>query len=356
MILKSSVPITLLLLPYLVTAQNAAVESEVSWQPQDSRVTVSLRGLSAVDENVVWVSGNYVAFARTTDGGRSWLPSTVAGTDSLDFRDVHAVDANVAYLMSAGPGPNSRIYKTRDAGKTWKLQFTNPHPEGFFNGLAFWDVEHGIAVGDPVDDRLFIIITEDGGASWTRVSAEALPATRDGEYGFAASGTGVALHGSSRVWIATGGAAARVFRSTDRGRTWAVAPTPIISGEPSAGIFSVAFRDSANGIVVGSDYRRPRQAEASVARTSDGGQTWALIAEMHNLPYRSCVAYARHADRPVLVAVGASGSDISFDDGFTWSRIDTVGYHTLSFVGSSFAGWAAGPQGRIAYFTSDFAE
>src|SRR5690242_19761850 len=94
------------------------------WNPQTSNTSASLRGVSVVNANVVWASGTGGTFLRTTDGGVTWQPGTVAGAEKLDFRDVHAVDANTAYLLSIGNGNNSRIYKTTDAGKNWSLQYT----------------------------------------------------------------------------------------------------------------------------------------------------------------------------------------------------------------------------------------
>lgn len=136
------------------------------WQPQDSGTEASFRGLSAVGSGVVWVSGTGGTFGRTLDGGESWRMATVPGAVKLDFRDVDAFDESTAYLMSAGPGELSQIWKTTAGGVTWSLQFTNPWPEGFLDGMAFWDAERGLAYGDPVAGRFFILATADGGATW----------------------------------------------------------------------------------------------------------------------------------------------------------------------------------------------
>jgi len=315
------------------------------WQPQDSGISVSFRGISAVDENIAWVSGTRGSCLRTVDGGLSWQAATVPGADSLDFRDVHAVDENTAYLMSAGPGKRSRIYKTVDGGKNWQLQFLNTIAEGFLDGIAFWDEKTGLAYGDPLEGHLFILKTTNGGATWHLIKNEDIPPVMEGEYSFAASGTGIGVHGKN-AWISTGGAAARVFRSTDIGETWTAVSTPFVNGE-SAGIFSLAFRDAQNGIAIGGDYRKPENGKNNLARTTDGGQTWTLI-KGHSVGYRSCVQYIPGTS--ALVAVGPSGSDTSVDDGQTWTKLDTIGYHTLSFAPGTTIGWAAGADGRIAKF------
>jgi photosystem II stability/assembly factor-like uncharacterized protein len=321
------------------------ITAQAQWKVQPSGTLADFRGLSAVNSSVAWASGTKGTFARTTDGGATWLASTVAGAAALDFRDVDAFDTNTAYLLSIGKGDSSRIYKTIDGGKHWRLQFTNSNPDAFFDAMAFWDRDHGIAFSDPVGGRFLIITTADGGATWNQVPAENIPAAVTGEGGFAASGTCITVQGKNNVWFGTGGMAARVFRSTDRGKTWAVASTPIISGIESAGIFSIAFKDARNGIVAGGDYQKPSEASSSVATTTDGGQTWRLS---RSLPagYRSSIAYVQQGKgEPTLVAVGTSGSDYSVDGGVNWVSLDKENYNSVSFAGSL---WAAGPAGRIA--------
>lgn len=334
----------------IVSAQSGESEStyEVRWQEQKSGLTSSFRGLSAVDEKIAWVSGTKGSYARTIDGGQTWLADSVAGAANLDFRDVQAFEANLAYLMSAGPGEFSRIYKTTDGGKSWQMQHTNKIPEGFFDGMAFWDADNGVLIGDPINGRLFIMLTSDGGKTWQSLPPESSPAVVEGEYGFAASGTGIAVHGKNQIWIATGGAVARVFYSSDRGKTWNVSNTPIVSGNQSSGIFSIAFRDSLHGAVVGGNYQQPNEAKGNAAITSDGGKTWELIKNPATVDHRSCVAHVPNLSVPMLIAVGPSGSDYSVDDGRTWARFSNEGYHTLSFAGSTHVGWAAGADGRIA--------
>ena len=206
---------------------------------------------------------------------KSWRAAQVPGAESLDFRDVEAFGANLAYLLSAGPGEQSRIYKTIDAGKNWALQFTNKNPKGFFDCMAFWDRDHGIAVGDPVPDnsgklRFELIATEDGGENWKAIPPDQLPPAVEGEGAFAASGTCITVQGSSNVWFASGGKVARVFRSADAGKTWSVADTPIVHGPDSAGIFSIAFRDAIHGVIAGGDYKHPEQDGPNLALTDDG--------------------------------------------------------------------------------------
>jgi photosystem II stability/assembly factor-like uncharacterized protein len=314
------------------------------WQTQAIDTKADFRGLCVASPDVAWVSGTMGTYARTVDRGKTWSVGTVPGAEKLDFRDVKAFGAATAYLLSAGPGDASRVYKTVDGGKSWVMQFKCADPAAFFDALAFWDEKNGIALGDPVDGRFQLIATEDGGASWKPLTATSLPPALPGEGAFAASGTCLVTRGEADAWFATGGAkSARVFRSRDRGRSWEVSETPVAAGAGSAGIFSIAFRDRDHGLVVGGDYRKPDAVGATAAATSDGGKTWVPLDR--RLPFRSAVAWAK--DR--WVAVGTSGSHVSRDDGATWTPADRENYNSVGFIPTG-EGWAVGPTGRIAVF------
>src|SRR5262249_19162707 len=156
-----------------------------------------------------------------------------------DFRDVDAASDRIASILSIGAGASSRIYKTADGGAHWDLQLANSDPRVFLDAMTFRDEAHGIAFSDSVDGRFVIFVTADGGRTWDRVPADRLPPALPGEGAFAASGTNIAMSGSDRIWIGT--TASRVLRSSDSGRSWTVAPTPVATGD-ATGIFSIVFR------------------------------------------------------------------------------------------------------------------
>ena len=324
------------------------------WTIQTSGVTDRLRGVSAVSDQVAWASGADSTVLRTTDGGATWQRIKVT-IDRVDFRDIDAVDARSAYVLSIGNGPASRIYKTTDAGATWTLQFENDNPKAFYDAMSFWDAEHGIVMGDSIDGQFCIMTTENGGRTWVRVPASALPPALPNEGAFAASGTNIAVFGKTDAWIGTGAASrTRVLRTRDRGRTWAIVDTPLIAG-PSAGIFSIAFHDAKHGVIVGGDYKKESEAVDNLAVTSDGGATWKLVNGLSG--FRSVVAYMPGAPggtkKPVLFAVGPSGADYSTDDGRTWRPIDGPGFDTLSFARGAAVGWGAGARGSIGRLVFD---
>ncbi len=290
---------------------------------QPAVTTESFRGVSAVSRDIAWISGTHGTYLRTIDAGRNWIPDQVPGAEALDFRAVVAFSADEAFLMSAGPGDQSRIYHTTDIGRHWQLQFTNTNPKGFFDSMVFWDRTHGIALGDPIPDekgqlKFELLMTNDG-QTWTQIPPSQLPPAVEGEGAFAASNTSLAIltdregHDFSRavsapekigasapegnIWFATGGKVSRVFHSPDRGKTWQVFDTPIIHGPDSAGIFSIAFRDPLHGVIAGGDYKHPDQDGPNLAFTSDGGQTWTL-SKIFPQAYYSAVAYDRKFRAP----------------------------------------------------------
>jgi photosystem II stability/assembly factor-like uncharacterized protein len=314
------------------------------WTMQTSGVNARLRGVSAVTERVAWASGSGSTVLRTTDGGVMWRKLNVT-SEALDFRDTDAIDDQTAYVLSIGSGPASRIYKTTDAGATWAMQFKNDDPKAFLDAMSFWDANNGIVFGDSVDGKFYILMTDNGGRTWRRVPTAGLPPALENEGAFAASGTNIAVFGKTHAWIGTGaGARARVLRTSDRGRSWQVADTPLAAGQ-SAGIFSIAFRDARHGVVVGGDYRKESEAVDNLAVTNDGGVTWKLIKGLSG--YRSVVAYVPGMKTPALIAIGPSGGDYSLDDGQTWKPITGPGFDTFSFIPRTMSGWGAGANGAI---------
>jgi photosystem II stability/assembly factor-like uncharacterized protein len=337
----AALAVALILAPVAIRAQ---------WRPQQSPTTASLRGVSAVDARVCWASGANGTFLRTTNGGKTWRRGVVPGAETADFRDVEAIDAQTAYLM--GVGEMSRIYKTTDGGRTWTLQYSDTRKGAFFDAIAFWDANHGVLLGDPVDGRFTILTTDDGGRTWREVPGDRVPAPLPGEACFAASGTALTVFGDDHAWFGTGGAnVGRIYRTNDRGRTWHVAQTPIAAGE-SSGVFSVVFRDALNGLAVGGDHKKTGEASENVAMSSDGGATWRSATPSLPSGLKECVAFLERPDGQAVLATGPPGTGISYDGGASWTVLDPGGYHSFSFAkGAGWAGWAVGADGRVGRFT-----
>ncbi len=342
---------TLILVTLACASPRSAGEPEIPAQARVSRTEQSsgtgqlLQAVSVVSPSVVWVSGHGGTYSRTTDGGATWQAAVVPGADTLQWRDVQAVSADTAYLLSAGNGPLSRIYKTVDAGATWVPQFVSRDSAAFFDCFSFWDDRRGVAFSDAVDGRFILLATTDG-VTWDRIPDDRVPAAQPGEGSFAASGTCVATLPGGHGWIGTGNAPnARVLRTADYGRSWRASPVPIAGGEAS-GLASVAFRDSLNGLAAGGPIGRPADTALVVARTSDGGRSWEAAGWPGFTGAVYGATYVPGASTPTVVAVGSRGAALSRDDGATWAVLDTLSYWSVG-AASPEAVWLVGPRGRI---------
>lgn len=320
--------------------------------PIESGTDQLLQALSVVDSRVIWVSGHGGTWGRTLDGGATWETGVVPGQDSLEFRDVHAVHADTALLLAAGPGDRSRIFRTVDGGAGWTEVWRNADPEAFFDCLDLWDSvdgapRRGVAFSDAVAGQFVVLGTEDGGASWTPLPPGRLPPAEGTEGAFAASGTCVVTQGSRHGWIGTGaGTAPRVLRTADGGATWTAAPSPLPAGE-AAGIASLVFRDTLQGWAFGGNLSEPDSRTDNVAMSTDGGVTWIPSAPTRISGAVYGAALAPDSDPPVLVAVGPKGADLTLDGGRTWMAVDSMTWWAAAFSGPSVA-WLVGPGGRIA--------
>ncbi|HRI03531.1 MAG TPA: hypothetical protein PLL77_07280 [Pyrinomonadaceae bacterium] len=317
-----------------------AISTNAQWIKQAVNTTASFRGLSVVSEKVIWASGTGGTVIRTIDGGAKWDVIQVPDAAKLDFRDIEAFDANTAYILSIGNGESSRIYKTTDGGKTWKLQFKNTNEKAFFDAIACWDKNNCIAMSDPVDGKYVLIETTDG-TNWKPPVTEHFAIALTGEAAFAASGTCLITTGKSTAYIVSGGTAARVFRSDDRGKTWLAAHTEVAKGTSGSGIFSIAMFDQKNGVIVGGNYEKPNESKDALAFSTDGGRTWTLGIGLSG--YRSGVTYL---DKKTIVAVGTNGSDISRDGGKTWKILGNEDLNAVAAKGVK-AVWAVGPKGMV---------
>jgi photosystem II stability/assembly factor-like uncharacterized protein len=322
-----------------------ATPSAAQWVRQAADTATEYRALHAVSQRQVWAVGRGGAWAHTRDG-RRWDTGRIPGAEGLFLTGVHGIGAwDAVVLGTSFDGGLARIWRTDNGGRTWRQVFEDARPGAFWDGMAFLDSRRAVAFGDPVGGVLAVATTRDGGRTWALVPGSRLPRLLEGEAGFAASGTAITA-AAGRVYIGTGGGrVARVIRSADGGRTWAVAETPL-PASASAGIFGLAFRDARRGVAVGGDYQRPEAGGANVAVTRDGGITWTRPAD----PGLEGVMYGvTHVEGGSYVAAGPTGSFLTRDDGATWRRIGREGFNAVAFSGRT--GWAAGTGGRIAAWT-----
>ncbi len=340
--MKSAIGLVIVATTLVLTAISVSAGEGKEWHIVTSGTNTNLRGLSVAKGktgDVVWASGSNGVILRSDENFKTWKRISVADGAALDFRGIRAFDENTAYVMSSGEGDKSRIYKTTDGGANWALRFSDKRAAFFLDALVCETPTRCVALSDPVDGKFVIVATTDG-EHWDELPGDGMPAAIKEEGAFAASGTCLAL-GSAKneLYFATGGPAARVFHSTDFGKTWSVTNTPIVSGAAASGIFSIAVK-GATILIVGGDYKNPDHGERIAAYSRDRGATWTLGSTQPR-GYRSAVAAI---DATTFVAAGPTGEDISMDGGANWKPMDPINLNALSING----GWAAGAKGTIA--------
>jgi photosystem II stability/assembly factor-like uncharacterized protein len=343
---------------------------QAQWALEDSTTTADLRGIDSVGGGVAWASGTNGIVVRTEDGGYEWQPCTVPpGAEHLDFRGIQAFDANTAIVMSSGPGDLSRLYKTTDGCQTWKLVFTNPDKDGFWDAIAFRDHNRGFILGDPVDGRFALFFTLDAGVKWGRVNTGDLEAPNGKTGAFAASNSALTLgydglpmfgtSGPEGPWLYVPDSVCTSITAVedpaacfDGGLRFEKVRLPLAGDSPSAGIFSLAVDPTQTAVVaVGGDYQKPDALTGTAATTTPWlRQPSVTAAERPPHGYRSSVAY--DATAKTWITVGPNGTDISIDDGRNWRAVhpdpalheapdDDRNWNAISLP------FVVGPHGRI---------
>ncbi len=299
---------------------------------QDS---VSIRAIAPLDEDRVWFAAN-AGRVGLIDSLTPKL-ATIKYQDSLlSFRAIAVVRNRVFVLSVANPAVMYKIGFDGETATNIEEVYLEEGEKVFYDSMAFWNDNEGIAMGDPTDGCLSMIITRDGGNSWKKLSCDMLPEVETGEAAFAASNSNIALFGD-HAWIVSGGKRARVFHSADKGESWEVYETPIIQGKVMTGIYSVDFYDDKNGVIFGGNWEDKSFNEGNKAITEDGGKSWTLVSNGRGPGYRSSVRFVPGAKGDGIVAVGSPGISYSPDRGESWTELSKTGFYAIEFVNDSLA-------------------
>ena len=332
--------ISVLFLPFItcyLIAQNPSIEI------LSTGTKTSLRGLSVVNDNVIWVSGSNGIVGRSNNAGKNWKWMTVNGFEKTEFRDIEAFDGNTAVIM--GIGEPAYILKTTDGGENWKVVYENKTKGMFLDAMDFANGREGIVIGDPINGKPFIARTNNTGNTWEHISeAEKLP-TVEGEAFFAASGSNVRLFSNNDYFIVSGGTRSRLFTNTK------AVYLPLTQGKETTGANAIDIFD--NGlphkpgnrmVVVGGDFSVDSSTEKNCFYSLNGGRTW-LTPDTPPNGYRSSVEFLSKKD---LLTCGLNGVDYSGDGGKNWKWISKEGFHVCRIARVGTAVFLAGNNGKIA--------
>ncbi len=319
-----------MLLPLAVPAQKIQIL-------QTGRMT-SLRGLSVVNDRVIWVSGSNGTVAESVDSGKTWNWIQVKGFENTDFRDIEAFDDNIAVIM--GVGDPAYLLRTIDGGQNWELVYKNTTPGIFLDAMEFWNDESGIVIGDPIKNRFFIGRTFNGGNSWQTIPEKNYPIADSGEACFAASGTNIRKYGMDAACFVTGGLHSRLFLKNK------IIDLPIAQGNESTGANSIALKDLKHMVIVGGNYLNPDSVFHNCVLSTDGGKTWKFPKEGPH-GYRSCVDYIHKNE---WITCGLNGVDISRDGGLHWEKVSGKSFNVCLRAKKGRSVFLAGNHGTIARY------
>ncbi|MBI1341778.1 MAG: oxidoreductase [Terrimonas sp.] len=340
--MRRTIPVLFLLALLFANSDLTAQNKHPFIEILDSGMQTSLRGLSVVNDNIVWVSGSNGVVGRSSNGGKNWKWITVKGFEKNDFRDIEAFDASTAVMLSIGEP--AYILKTHDGGESWKIVYENKTKGMFLDAFDFSTPANGIVIGDPVDGHFFMAKTTDGGETWNSLTTDERPTANTGEAFFAASGTNISLLYNQSLFLASGGVQSHLFINNEK------ISIPILQGRETTGANSVAvwddYRKNAGSriIIVGGDFNHPDSTRLNCAYSENRGRSW---KQPHTAPhgYRSCVEYLSKKE---IISCGLNGVDYSYDGGKNWSLISNSGFHSCQAAKFGTAVFLSGNNGKIA--------
>ena len=330
-----SVLILMLILPFMAVSQTNIMEYEMP---------SSIRAIQVVNDREVWFAGSNGVVGHTIDGGKTWTIDSIRTNGVYqEFRSIVVTQEAVQVLTVGSPAV---VYRSTNNGKRWKEVYREEGETVFYDAMFFKDDLNGVAVGDNSGGCMSVILTSDGGKSWSRLSCVNLPDALEGEGCFAASNSNIDWVGEN-IWFVT--TKSRVFKSIDNGKSWQIIDTPILKGGQMTGIYSVDFLDKNRGIIVGGDWNKKEINFGNIALTRDGGNTWELLSDGMGPGYRSCVRFLNNEQR--IIAISSQGFSFSEDFGYNWHERDIKGYYAFSIGETTI--WLSGNR-KIGKVDKDF--
>lgn len=325
----------------LLTTGISAFASAQKIVLRDSNQSISIRGLSVVDDKVIWLSGSKGTIAISTDGGKTFEWKKVKGFENTDFRDIEAFDKKTAIIM--GVANPAYILRTSDGGDTWETAYKNSDTTMFLDAMEFWNDMSGIVIGDPLQGKFFVGRTFDGGKTWQTIPEQNKPVADSGEACFAASGTNVREFTRDEAVFVSGGMVSNLFKRNQK------IHLPLLQGSNTTGANSIAIKKKKTMIVVGGDFLKPKDTTGNCAISFDEGETWRNPLKFPT-GYRSCVEYLQKDE---WITCGLNGVDISHDNGIHWKKISDKPFHVVRKAKKGKAVFLAGPKGLFAELVDD---
>jgi len=329
--MKYILTFSLIIFFHFSDAQNIKIELK------DSLKRVSLRGLSVVNDAIIWASGSNGTVAKSIDGGKTFEWKTVKGYEKRDFRDIEVFDANTAIII--GIAEPAIILKTIDGGQSWKKVFEDSTKGMFLDAVDFDEKGNGMVIGDPINGCVFSATTTDFGETWNvKSNFSAIDSVADGEAFFASSGSNIVYPKKNASIFVTGGKQSRLNFNNRWFRL------PILQGKESTGANSIAIFNK-KAVVVGGDFAKDKDTTGNCVLINLDKKPTFYFPQKPPKGYKSSVIFINSS---TLVTCGTSGVDVSIDGGINWKNISTESYHVVEKSKKGNAIFLAGSRGKIA--------
>ncbi|MGV8915742.1 MAG: WD40/YVTN/BNR-like repeat-containing protein [Kaistella sp.] len=279
---------------------------------------ISIRALQIWDGKV-WYTGTDSKFGYVSLKDSADKKQIKLSDEKLEFR---TLAQNSKYFYTINILSPAFLFTINKKSLNFSVQKTDTTKTAFFDAFIFDKFDRGIAISDPnksgsANPRIFFKSV----SNLNEIVRPNFPKYFPGEAHFAASNTNIAMNGN-KVWIATGGTHARIFKfSWNNPFKWEAFETPFIQGTASTGIYSIDFFDKKFGIAVGGDYIKQAENINNIATTNDGGKTWQIQASGKNGGYKTCVKFRPKSKGKDIIAVGDQNIEFSSDYGKTWKTI-----------------------------------
>lgn len=326
---KSGAILLLNLLPLAMAAQYITIETNFKQGHRAMEISDSAKVLLAGSNSSVLLVDSKSGFHVSINPKRK---------DTLEYRAAEVLNDSTYIIANAGSP--AYVFKSTDYGKNWRIVYQNNHPSAFIDGMATLYNGHIMLYGDQINEKFLALESLDAGETWQEISSFPKPKTKS-DAGFAASDAGIIVHRDT-VFVAISGKKENyVLMSPNAGKTWDVIKTNLQIGE-GAGAFAMAYSNG-NLLLVGGSYV---DFNNSVGNINILNVKARQFIEIENPPngYKSGVACYKNT----CISTGTIGTDISFDAGVNWKKLNDTRFFTVKFKGDRF--YLSGPKGQYAQY------
>ncbi len=298
------------------TAEGKASPSigAIAVSESDPNVIYVGTGEACIRGNIIGGNGVY----KSIDAGKTWKFVGLPDTRAIGRLIVHPRNPDIAYVAALGHpyGTNTErgIFRTTDGGKSWQrvlykddhtggidITFDPSNPNILF--AALWEAHRtpwSLESGGPGSG---LYRSADAGATWKQIKGNGLPEGVTGRIGVTVSGAN-----PNRVWALVEADKGGIFRSDDGGEHWQKMNEDRRFRQ-RAWYYTHIFADPKNPDSV-------YVLNTGMYRSSDGGRTFNVVPAPHG-DHHGLWIDPTNPQR--MIESNDGGANVSMNGGETWS-------------------------------------